>query len=39
MNNILQLNRSINFYKIKRSINNKNKNRTHKKKEEYVRPN
>ena len=31
MYNILQLNRSINFYKIKRSINNKNKNRTHKK--------
>ena len=31
MNNILQLNKSINFCKIKQSINNKNKNRTHKK--------
>ncbi len=30
MNNILQLNKNINFYKIKQSINNKNKNRTRK---------
>lgn len=31
MHNILKLNRGINFYNIKRSINNKNKNRTHRK--------